>query len=68
MRRGRRQIQELLRECRDELVDDRLHRHQRGGAPLLVHHRDMPVGTTLHLVEGIHEGIVQMQTLRGPAA
>ena len=24
----------------------------------------MPVGPALHLVEGIHEGIVQMQTLR----
>ena len=64
MRRGRREVQELLRKRRDELVDDRLHRDQGGGPPLLVHHGDMPVGTAMHLVEGIHEGIVQMQTLR----
>src|SRR4029453_18940458 len=50
MRRGRGEVQELLRECRDELVEDRLHRHQGGGPPLLVHHGDMAVGVAIHLL------------------
>ena len=50
VRRRRGEVEELLRERRDEGVDDRLHRHQAGGPPLLVHHGDMPVGAAMHLV------------------
>jgi len=63
VRRGRGEIEELVRKRGHEIVDDRLHRHERRRPPLLVHDRDMPVGTAMHLVEGIDEGIIQLQTL-----
>src|SRR4029077_15639104 len=50
VRRGRREVQELLRERRDEVVDDRLHPHQRGRPPLLINDGDMPIGAAIHLV------------------
>ena len=49
--RGRRgEIEEIMRERRDELIDDRLQRHEGGGPPLLVYDGDMPVRATQHLV------------------
>jgi len=49
--RGRRgEVEELVREHRDERVDDRLQRHQGSGPPLLIHDGDMPVGAAQHLV------------------
>ena len=50
MRWRRREVEELVREGRDELVEDRLQRHQGGGPPLLVHDGDMPVRAAQHLV------------------
>jgi hypothetical protein len=50
VRRGRREVEELVRERRDERVDNRLERHQGGGPPLLVHDGDMPVRAAQHLV------------------
>ena len=50
VRRRRGEVEELLRERRDELIDDRLQRHEGRGPPLLVHDGDMPVGAAQHLV------------------
>jgi hypothetical protein len=50
VRRGRGEVAELVRERRDELIDDHLQRHQRGGPPLLVHDGDMSVRAAQHLV------------------
>jgi hypothetical protein len=50
VRRGRGEVEELWRERRDELVEDRLQRHQGGGPPLVVHDGDMPGGAAKHLV------------------
>ena len=50
MRWRRGEVQELVRERRDERVDDRLQRHEGGGPPLLVYDGDMPVRATQHLV------------------
>jgi gentisate 1,2-dioxygenase len=50
VRRGRREVEELLRERHDEVVDDRLHRHQSGRPPLRINDGDMPVGAATHLV------------------
>jgi hypothetical protein len=47
---GRGEIEELLRQRGHEVVDDRLHRHESGRPPLLVHDGDMPVGAAIHLV------------------
>ena len=49
--RGRRgEIEELVRERRDERIDDRLQRHEGRGPPLLVHDGDMPVRAAQHLL------------------
>ena len=49
--RGRRgEVEELMRERRDELIDNHLQRHQGSGPPLRVHDGDMPVRTAQHLL------------------
>ena len=58
LRRSRRAVEKLLRERCHERVEDGLHRHQRGGLPVLVYHGDMPIFTDRHLVQGVHERIV----------
>ncbi len=46
-----RQVQDLLREGRDEKSDDVLHRHDDHGAATVVDDRDVPKAADLHAIE-----------------
>ena len=48
VRRGRREVEALLWEEREEIPDDVLYGHERDGPPLVIHHRQGPILAEAH--------------------